>query len=82
MSEIKKLTVEELKSIKSLKQEYNNLAFALGELELQRENINKERQRLLDIKDHLIKNEEELGKTLTDKYGTGSINIETGEINQ
>ncbi len=81
MSEIKKLTEDELQSIKNLKQEYTNLVFALGELELQKVNLEKEKQNLLNSQNHLIEKETELGKVLTEKYGSGSINIETGEIN-
>jgi hypothetical protein len=81
MSEIKKLTTEELDSIKSIKQEYTNLSFALGEIELQKANLDREKQNLLNIQNQLIEKEIVLGKSLTEKYGNGSINIETGEIN-
>lgn len=81
MSEIKKLTTEELDSIKEIKKEYTNLAFALGELELQKANLDKEKQNLLNAQNQLIEKETALGKILTDKYGSGTINIETGEIN-
>ena len=81
MSEIKKLTEEELQSVKSIKQEYTNLAFALGELELQKVNLEKEKQNLLNVQSQLIEKETALGKILTEKYGSGTINIETGEIN-
>ena len=81
MSEIKKLTTEELDSIKSIKQEYINLSFALGEVELQKANLDREKQNLLNIQNQLIEKEIVLGKSLTEKYGNGSINIETGEIN-
>jgi len=79
-TEIKKLTTEELESIKSIKNEYTKLALALGELELQTANIAKEKQRLLDIQSEMVEKEIELSKTLTDKYGSGTIDIETGEI--
>ena len=81
MSEIKKLTTEELDSIKSIKQEYTNLSFDLGEVELQKANLDREKQNLLNIQNQLIEKEIVLGKSLTEKYGNGSINIETGEIN-
>jgi len=81
MSIIKKsLTEEELQSVKNIKREYTNLALALGELELQKSNIEKEKLRFLDIQSQLIEKETDLVKILQDKYGTGSINIETGEI--
>jgi hypothetical protein len=80
MSEIKKLSQEELDSVKAIKNEYTNLAVSLGELELQKANIAKEKQRLLDAQLQLIEKENEIAKQLSDKYGNGTINLETGEI--
>jgi len=80
MSEIKKLSQEELDSVKAIKNEYTNLAVSLGELELQKANIAKEKQRLLDTQSQLIEKENEIAKQLSDKYGNGTINLETGEI--
>jgi septal ring factor EnvC (AmiA/AmiB activator) len=80
MSEVKKLTTEELEAVKSIKNEYTNLALSLGELELQAANIAKEKQRLLTTQSELTEKEIELSKTLTEKYGNGTIDIETGEI--
>ena len=80
MPEIKKLTEEELQQIKAIKQEYTNLALSLGELELQKSNIEKERKQLLEIQTQLFEKESNLAKSLTEKYGNGSINLETGEI--
>ena len=80
MSEVKKLTSEELEAVKSIKNEYTNLALSLGELELQAANIAKEKQRLLTTQSELTEKEIELSKTLTEKYGNGTIDIETGEI--
>ena len=80
MPEIKKLSQEELDSVKAIKNEYTNLAVSLGELELQKANIAKEKQRLLDAQSQLIEKENEIAKQLSDKYGNGTINLETGEI--
>jgi len=82
MSEIKKLTPEELESVRTIKQEYSNLSFSLGELELQKNNIEKEKQDLLNQHNKLVEKEVAVAKSLTEKYGTGSINIDTGEITQ
>lgn len=81
MSDIKKLTTEELESVKLIKNEYTNLAFALGELEIQSANLAKEKQRLLNSQSELTEKEIKLSKTLTEKYGNGTIDLETGEIN-
>ena len=80
MSEVKKLTAEELETIKSIKIEYNNLAISLGELELQKANIEKDKQALLLQSAQLSEKESVLAKQLSDKYGNGTINLDTGEI--
>lgn len=80
MPEVKKLSEEEVQQIKEIKQEYTNLALSLGELELQKSNIDKEKVRLLNYQEQLNAKETELAQKLTEKYGNGTINIETGEI--
>jgi predicted nuclease with TOPRIM domain len=74
MSEVKKLTIEELDEIKKIKASYNDLAISLGELEI-------EKSRLLEYRKNLSDTELVLAKKLQDKYGEGSINLETGEVN-
>ena len=69
----KKLTSEELQTVKNIKQEYTNLAFALGELEIQK-------LILLDTQRDLIAKEKQLAKQLQEKYGEGTIDLETGEV--
>lgn len=80
MSEVKKLSEEELQQIKEIKQEYTSLALSLGELELQKSNLDKEKTRLLNYQQQLLDKENEIASKLTEKYGNGTINIETGEI--
>ena len=74
MSEVKKLTTEELDEVKKIRSSYNDLAISLGELEL-------EKARLLEFCKTLSDRELAIAKTLQDKYGEGSINLETGEVN-
>ena len=74
MSEVKKLTDEELQSLRNIKAEYDNLALILGDLEIQK-------FRAFEAQKAVFEKEENLAKTLTEKYGSGTINVETGEIN-
>ena len=74
MSEVKKLTAEELDEVKKIRSSYNDLAISLGELEI-------EKSRLLEFRKTLSDRELAIAKTLQDKYGEGSINLETGEVN-
>jgi hypothetical protein len=69
----KKLTTEELQIVKDLKQEYTNLAFTLGELEIQK-------VMLLDTQKELASKEKQIAKQLQEKYGEGTIDLETGEV--
>lgn len=80
MSEVKKLTEEELNNIKQIKNEYTNLALSLGEIELQKAELEKQKSVLLNSQSQIFERENKLAKELTEKYGNGSINLDTGEI--
>ena len=73
MSENKKLTETELSAVKAIKAEYNELVVAFGEVEVQK-------LRLIEVQKDLANREGDFAKQLQEKYGQGSINIETGEI--
>ena len=87
MSEIKKLTEEEITQIKEMQTQYNKFVFELGSFEAQlaeiathRITLETEKNDVLnDIKSLTIR-EKELLTSLQEKYGVGNINIETGEI--
>ena len=69
---------EELNEIRDLRTELNQITFQLGQV-----NINKIRIENTEIliKKELIdleKKEQNIAKKLSDKYGKGSIDIETG----
>ena len=87
MSEIKKLTTEELQQIKDLQSQYNKFIFELGSLEAQLQNVIATKSSIEDEKNNTLEDikklgerEKELVTTLQEKYGNGNINIETGEI--
>ena len=69
----KKLTVDELQTVKNIKQEYTNLAYVLGELEIQK-------AILLDTQKDIANREKQIAKQLQEKYGQGAIDLDTGEI--
>jgi hypothetical protein len=81
------LTPEELKSIKDLQSSYNQVIFEIGATEAQLIAIQDQMLKLVEEKKNLVsdlktieKKESELIASLQEKYGTGNINIETGEI--
>ena len=76
----KQLTAEELQQIRDLKQEYNTLAFTLGELQLKKVDIEEDIKTLSESRKALYDREKFLAKQLQEKYGEGSINLETGVV--
>jgi hypothetical protein len=87
MSENKQLSPEEVKSIKDLQTKYNKTILELGSIESQIISLNKqikmfeeEKSNIVSDLDKISEIEKELITALQEKYGTGNINIETGEI--
>jgi hypothetical protein len=87
MSEVKKLTEEEIVKIKELQTQYNKFVFELGSMETQIAEVAYHKQTLEEEKANILEDiktlgtkERELLSTLQEKYGNGNINIETGEI--
>lgn len=76
----RKLTEEELQQVKSLKQEYNNLAVTLGDIELRIADLKEAKNNTLEARKTINEKESNLAKQLQEKYGNGAINIDTGEI--
>lgn len=81
------LTQEELQSVNDLQRKYNQTLFEIGVAEAQRlalldqaEKLEVSKKELLKDLESIEQKENELVKSLQDKYGTGSINPETGEI--
>lgn len=87
MSEVKKLTPEELQQIKDMQQQYNKFVFELGSIEAQLQNIiatktvvETEKSNVLEDIKKLGEREKELINGLQAKYGVGNIDAQTGEI--
>ena len=81
------LTQEELQSINDLQSKYNQTLFEIGVAEAQRlalydqvEKLESNKKALLGDLASIEQKENELVKSLQEKYGTGSINPETGDI--
>lgn len=80
MSDVKKLTEQELQDFRAFRQEANRLAAILGEIHYQKVLIDAELDNLkAAIKANVVAQQEQL-KQLGETYGDGSINGETGEI--
>ena len=78
--EKKVLTEDEISNIKALKEQFKKLTEVIGETEVQIMNL-KFRKEQLKINFQQIQQEEAtLAKKLEDKYGEGSISLESGEF--
>ena len=80
-----KFTQEELNSIEQLKNNYSSITNALGNLEISRIQTEKRLDMLYNEKlsletqyEQIIQTENNLINTLTEKYGQGNLDINTG----
>ena len=73
MSESKFITEEELNQLKGFKTQQNQITFALGEINIRKEN-------LLSSYRAIAAQEQEFYSKLSIKYGDGSLDLTTGEI--
>ena len=78
---------EEVKQIKTLQEKYQTLALQLGQASLQRRQLTKEldniesnEQKLHVAYDECREEEQNLVKSMTEKYGIGNLDIETGKF--
>ena len=75
-----KLQSEEIKKVNDLKNKFNETVQALGSIELQLLNINLKKEQLKMEAVEIQKEEIDLTKELEEKYGSGTISLETGEF--
>tara|TARA_Y100000361_G_scaffold133645_1_gene132067 strand:- start:396 stop:683 length:288 start_codon:yes stop_codon:yes gene_type:complete len=85
MSENKKLTKEEITKVKEIRQNYVNIQNAYGQLHLTKLNLEKQ---LLNIDNNFAdlgveyektqQAEQDIVKSIQDKYGIGTLNIDDG----
>jgi stress response protein YsnF len=75
-----KLTEQEIKKVNDLKITFNGMVQALGSTEIQLINLNLKKEQLkvevVKVQDEEVK----LAKELEEKYGSGTISLETGEF--
>jgi hypothetical protein len=74
------LTQEELQSIKEIQNKRRDLMEQFGVIELTIQELEIQKQQLRTELQTLKSKEIEVGSTLQNKYGEGTINIEKGEF--
>ena len=78
--EKKVLTEEEITELKSLKQQLKDLTGIVGETEIQIMNLQIRKDQIKSRLQTLQNKEYVLAKKLEEKYGNGTISIESGEF--
>jgi septal ring factor EnvC (AmiA/AmiB activator) len=78
--ETKVLTQEELTQLRNLRDQQNNILEGLGSIEYRITLLENNKASLKSQIAELEKANATLGAQLTEKYGNGSLNLETGEI--
>jgi|LakMenEpi03Aug12_release.lakeMendotaPanAssembly.Ray.scaffolds.fasta_scaffold1308052_1 hypothetical protein len=75
-----KFTEEELATIRTLNDKNRAVTTELGEIELAKLQLEKRRKYAEEYLANLRAEQEANGKALTEKYGNGNIDLETGEF--
>ena len=76
--EVKKFTKEELDSLRSFQSRMEQVITQLGRVHLSKIKLDEQENLLKNEIKNIEKAEQELAQTLTNKYGKGSLDIETG----
>jgi len=71
---------EDLDNLKQLQADMDNLVVVFGQVTIQELAIKKQKSNLTDELDKLKDREVKLAKELSDKYGQGSLDLETGKF--
>lgn len=78
--EAKKFTPEEVQELQDLQSQITQLTLSFGQLTLSRIKLEEQDAFLKSQLNILEEKETNLAKSLSDKYGKGSLNVETGEF--
>ena len=71
-------TEEELKQLRNLKSDLNQTAISFGQIAISKIKLEEAENTLKIQLDNIEKKESSHAKTLSDKYGRGSIDLESG----
>ena len=76
----KQLTPEELETLKTLQIKTNQVTLQFGQLYLSKNRLDEQEAQLKEILKSLEQEESTLAKSLSDKYGNGTLDLDTGKI--
>ena len=69
-----------MQKLKNFQQQENSLVFNFGQVEYQIASLELQKDNLIEAKQKFETERIEFAKVLTEKYGDGNINLESGEI--
>ena len=78
--EKKVLTQEEISKIKKLKQQFEDLTITAGNVEIQIMNLQLQKDQIKSNLQQLQQQEKVIAQELEEKYGDGTISLESGEF--
>ena len=78
MNEQIKLSEEEIQTLSQLQSNQQNLIKSFGEIEFKIQLAESQKDSLIKTLNSLIEEEKGVGKKLQDKYGNGTIDLESG----
>ena len=78
MSEEIKFTEEELKSLSDLQQSYQRITNSYGQIALAKHNLEEQEPAVKSEFENTRKQEQNLLNSITEKYGPGQLNPQTG----
>ena len=80
MAEPVKVESDELRQALQIRQSFLTLTHEYGKLAFTQRSIDKEKMEIGNRFDELLKEEQQFITELIDKYGSGTLNVDTGEF--
>jgi len=74
------LETQEIESLKKLQEEVNGIVTQLGEIEIQKQNLKSLKLQVINKLSELRQAQQQLGVSLNNKYGSGTIDLTSGEF--
>ncbi len=74
------VTPEELQSLRNLQQKRDKLTIDFGYIEFQLQELELQKETLIDLLTQLKQEEIQIGQEITTKYGKGSVDLNNGEF--
>jgi peptidoglycan hydrolase CwlO-like protein len=75
-----KITEAEIKKVTDLKTKFNQLVATMGSIEVQKIQLELQKEELKVSLSNIKKEENTVAQELEDKYGKGTISLDTGEF--